>query len=719
MPSDANAGNHWERVAAELRACREAQQRAWGDLDDALLGRYLAGEVNPEERRNIENALDELPELRKLTDLVRDVLGEFDGSAETLAFAPQPVPYGPATLPFPQHPARQATTAAGAGQPSRPARPWRTRTPAARNRRRAELVAAAVLLLALGVALPQAGMVSPPAEHTVAMSQPVAFRGEEPFRLALGGVRADLDDKLIARSGDFKELAQRVERVDMLGARIQAEVETLEKVGKKREAETLARQYASNLTRIALFDQQRGELARAEQAYNEACLVCARTLGDDAPETIRTRNSLADVYEVALNTADPSVYSQGDANAANPYFTSSDFPALPQGVAAKNVGHAEARVDPATNYFHGRTRAYRMKDPPPASPSTRGLSPAVRSSSGYEPPVPAAPQQRVAPTPEPRVYAMHAPAPPAQALQQAALVLHDRIISQRQTELKTSVVPVLTQALREAKSATERQRFAVALGRLGPASRDSVDGLLDCYHRATAPSERATILLSLGEIGPTAQKALPVLVDSLQSDAPEVRNCAARAIVRFGHDALPAVRKLVLDRPDDRLLQDVLVRIDGPEGRCGIDDESGCFSVKAIQQTRQEIYHLASAFRLEIRVETSPDPVQVVAKKTKDRQQLQEIWLYEKNHAPTPSALTDEGKKRTRELGQYGVYVHINKGAPDVQVYVSDALQAQGLTDQQLRQVVEPHLRQKQFDRGLREGVRFLARFEREHTTVK
>ena len=98
MPSDANAGSQWERVAAELRACREAQQRAWGDIDNTTLGRYLADEVSREEREQIESALDELPELRKLTDLVRDVLG----ASEAVASDPVSVPYGPAILPFPQ-----------------------------------------------------------------------------------------------------------------------------------------------------------------------------------------------------------------------------------------------------------------------------------------------------------------------------------------------------------------------------------------------------------------------------------------------------------------------------------------------------------------------------------------------------------------------------------------------------------------------------------------
>src|SRR5579884_3775466 len=98
MASESNGGSQWGRVAAELRACREAQQRAWGDIDNTTLGRYLAGEVTPDERQHIETALQELPELRKLLELVQDVLGE----SEVAAPAPASVPYGPATLPFPR-----------------------------------------------------------------------------------------------------------------------------------------------------------------------------------------------------------------------------------------------------------------------------------------------------------------------------------------------------------------------------------------------------------------------------------------------------------------------------------------------------------------------------------------------------------------------------------------------------------------------------------------
>jgi len=65
---------HWERVAAELRAVREAQQRTWGNLDNALLGRYLSGEATTAEQAQVETALEILPDLKLLTNLVRDVL---------------------------------------------------------------------------------------------------------------------------------------------------------------------------------------------------------------------------------------------------------------------------------------------------------------------------------------------------------------------------------------------------------------------------------------------------------------------------------------------------------------------------------------------------------------------------------------------------------------------------------------------------------------------
>ena len=118
----------WDVFTAELRSYREQQKQTWGDLDNALIGRYLAGEVTDEERRTVETACKNHPELRKLTDLVLDVLNELPASSSEPPAAP------PRLLSFTDH--------------RRARRPFLSRV-----RERAALVSAACLLLALGVAL--------------------------------------------------------------------------------------------------------------------------------------------------------------------------------------------------------------------------------------------------------------------------------------------------------------------------------------------------------------------------------------------------------------------------------------------------------------------------------------------------------------------------------------------------------------------------------------
>lgn len=128
MTQERSAPAPWDVLTAELRAYREQQKQTWGDLDNALIGRYLAGEVNADERHSVEAALDNHPELRKLADLVLDVLNEFEAVPSE-----KPAPR-PRLLSFTDN--RNAR------------RPFLSRL-----RERGALVAAACLLLALGVAL--------------------------------------------------------------------------------------------------------------------------------------------------------------------------------------------------------------------------------------------------------------------------------------------------------------------------------------------------------------------------------------------------------------------------------------------------------------------------------------------------------------------------------------------------------------------------------------
>src|SRR5262249_59168219 len=60
----------WDKVAAELQAARDAQRRTWGDIARTTLSRYLADEASSIERAQVESAIEALPELKLLTDLV-------------------------------------------------------------------------------------------------------------------------------------------------------------------------------------------------------------------------------------------------------------------------------------------------------------------------------------------------------------------------------------------------------------------------------------------------------------------------------------------------------------------------------------------------------------------------------------------------------------------------------------------------------------------------
>src|SRR5690242_11795663 len=99
MASELPPNDPWDRVASELRAYRQAQQQAWGEIDNDTLCRFAAGDLSGYERRQVEQALAERPELRKLTDLVRDVLADFEPAAEPAP--PPPIP-APRILPFPK-----------------------------------------------------------------------------------------------------------------------------------------------------------------------------------------------------------------------------------------------------------------------------------------------------------------------------------------------------------------------------------------------------------------------------------------------------------------------------------------------------------------------------------------------------------------------------------------------------------------------------------------
>ncbi|MBI1913139.1 MAG: HEAT repeat domain-containing protein [Planctomycetes bacterium] len=170
-----SATPQWDVLTAELRAYRDQQKQTWGDVDSALMGRYLAGEATTEERSRVEASFDQHPDLRILADLVRDVLGECQPvPSQTSVQQAEPEVTHPRLLPFTKQP--------------------KVRHPfLVRLRRNGALAAAACLLLALGVTL---GSQPLPSADTVASN------GWEDFKANRDG---DRNDQFFSRDANSAE----------------------------------------------------------------------------------------------------------------------------------------------------------------------------------------------------------------------------------------------------------------------------------------------------------------------------------------------------------------------------------------------------------------------------------------------------------------------------------------------------------------------------------
>lgn len=91
MPTDNHRDNQWQLLVTELQDCQDEQHQEWGDIDDVLLSRYLAGECNQQERERVEQAGQSFPGVRECIDMAKEVLhdaptGEsFGDAASTVA----------------------------------------------------------------------------------------------------------------------------------------------------------------------------------------------------------------------------------------------------------------------------------------------------------------------------------------------------------------------------------------------------------------------------------------------------------------------------------------------------------------------------------------------------------------------------------------------------------------------------------------------------------
>jgi HEAT repeats len=477
MASESQPNDRWDRVASQLRACREAQEQAWGGIDNATLGRFIADDLNSEERRQVEQAIDKRPELRRLTDLVRDVLADFD-SPRANSPAPQQQPTRPRPLPFPK------------SQPERrPMVRW--------LQKRSGMLAAACLLLALSTALFDsrftAGLrgASDGTDEgktsneviTVAMkdSGNPYFLEEKPLASAVG--RRDLP------SGErygvaFAYPAPGVNRLELLNHKI----EGLQEQGKWREAlafdaksVAIARranleqrlEYAANRELVASVSQHQGDLDHAYGCLTQAFEIRMRKLGSENKETARTALSIANIYAVAINSG---------TNASD--YPPAPLPASP-GRPLMMVSSKEIGAEHDGDRKYGKDLHERLAQRDPALMKQRVVPIMVQGLENAS-----SEKER-----EQLVLAIGNLGPNAA---DAAPALSAQLRKVSGYEMKKTGEPVLLSRPDANSVMTER--------------------------------ERCVILWAIGRMGPSAREAVPALVESLQSTSPEVRRNAADAL---------------------------------------------------------------------------------------------------------------------------------------------------------------------------------------------
>ena len=400
MPSQHPEAGQWERVAAELRAAKEAQQRTWGDLDNDVIGRDLANEATSAERIEVETALDKLPELKLLTELVRDVL------ADT---TPAPLPAPEVRRTSPTVPFRRAV-------PFAPKSPWL-------SRRRLGIVLAASLLLAVGIwwVRPFWGDSNRPGELVALNNDKPQDRGGDSHGdpknvvsnpAALFATPLDLnDDKALARADELWEVAKKHPELE--------------------EDSTTAKLLAERCAEFGDIFHNKGDLDRAERAFVKANALNRKNLGETHEITKQTCCKLAEVYQVALGPeAGPSKMLRTAPN--------------PTEMQPKIV---VAMVDKAAAVSAFRKR---MSDP------------------------------------------------------------------EARKQVREDVLPVLVKALKDSTTAADRERWATALGNLGPIADDAAPALIERFQQAKEKPERFAIIRALVHLGPNpaAKKQLEVVAET-------------------------------------------------------------------------------------------------------------------------------------------------------------------------------------------------------------
>ena len=89
MRTDRTPDNQWQKLVTELRGSQDEQQHRWGDVDDVLIARFLAGECDEDERAAVERATETFPEVRECIALASETLNDVYSSARVIPATPK------------------------------------------------------------------------------------------------------------------------------------------------------------------------------------------------------------------------------------------------------------------------------------------------------------------------------------------------------------------------------------------------------------------------------------------------------------------------------------------------------------------------------------------------------------------------------------------------------------------------------------------------------
>jgi hypothetical protein len=80
----------WAHAAADLRSYREEQRRAWGDMDESVVARYLIGASTEDERKRVLQAIRDFPKVRECVEILEEVMDADQDEASALRSQPKP-----------------------------------------------------------------------------------------------------------------------------------------------------------------------------------------------------------------------------------------------------------------------------------------------------------------------------------------------------------------------------------------------------------------------------------------------------------------------------------------------------------------------------------------------------------------------------------------------------------------------------------------------------